>query len=344
MNATTHAASNYPRDCWYVAATSDEVGAGFTARRLLDTAVVLFRLTDGSIAALEDRCAHRPYPLSAGHRDGDLVVCGYHGCTYDAAGRCVRIPSQETPPAGARVRAFPVVERGPFVWIWVGTPGGERLRPPPPTPWLRDDGWTSVGERREVAANLLLMHEHYLDLTNVFEMHPELVPPGIEALPPLEEVEISEVSVSYKRELPQAPLAPWEAQVSGLESVDSFGRTETGTFVTPGLHKQTYTISGTGGPELELVRTHGFTPVAAGVTHVFLQVSWRGSAVSPDAAGLLAAVFHEMANRDFAVLETMQRCLDEDVTPRRYVNVKADRAALRARRVIASMVEDERGL
>ena len=71
----------------------------------------------------------------------------------------------------------------------------------------------ALGERRDVAANFLLLHEHYLDLTNVFAMHAEMVPPGIEALPPLEEVEVSEVSVSYTRELPKAPLAPWEAEV-----------------------------------------------------------------------------------------------------------------------------------
>ncbi|GAA4823487.1 aromatic ring-hydroxylating dioxygenase subunit alpha [Nocardioides caeni] len=338
--------TSYPKDCWYVAATRDEldeVGNDFLARRIADCSVVFFRLSDGSVAALEDRCAHRPYPLSAGHREGDLVVCGYHGCTYDATGRCVRVPSQDTPPSGALVRAFPVVERGPFVWVWTGTPGGSRLRPPPATPWLHGDGWSSVGERREVAANLLLLHEHYLDLTNVFAMHPEMVPPGIEALPPLEEVEVSEVSVSYVRELPKAPLAPWEAAASGLDSAESFGRRETGTFVTPGLHQQTYTITGSDGPVFELVRTHGFTPVSPRATTVFLQISWRGDAVSPDAGAQLAAVFHEMADRDIAVLETVQRCLDEDSTPRRYVNVKADRAAVRARRILTSMVEDERG-
>jgi len=340
MNAN----GNYPKDCWYVAATSDEVGDALTARRIADTPVVLLRLSDGSVAALEDRCAHRPYPLSAGHREGDLVVCGYHGCTYDATGRCVRVPSQDTPPLGARVRAFPVLERGPFVWVWIGSPGGERLVLPPSTPWLQGDGWSSVGEHRYVAANLLLLHEHYLDLTNVFAMHPELVPPGIEALPPLEEVEVSELSVSYVRELPKAPLAPWEAQVCGLDSDEDFGRRETGTFVTPGLHKQTYTISSSDGPELELVRTHAFTPESAGATHVFLQVSWRGAAVSRDAGAQLVAVFHEMADRDAAVLETMQRCLDEDTTPRRYVNVKADRAAVRARRIVQLMIEKERGV
>jgi vanillate O-demethylase monooxygenase subunit len=306
--------------------------------------VVLYRLADGSVAALEDRCAHRPYPLSAGHRDGDHIVCGYHGCTYDSDGTCVLVPSQDNPPLGARLRVFPVHLSGPFVWVWMGTPGGARLRPPPATPELAsDDGWSSTGERRDVAAGLTLLHEHYLDLTNVFEMHAEMVPPGIEALPPLEEVEISEVSVSYARELPKAPLARWEAEASGLDAAEVFGRRETGTFVTPGLHRQTYTIQRADGPVFELVRLHGFTPQTPGSTRVFLQLAWRGTEVAADAGQRLAEVFHLMADRDTAVLETMQRCLDEDETPRRYVNVKADRAAIRARRIVQSMIEEERG-
>lgn len=336
---------NYPRECWYVAATIDEVGDNLVARRILGTPVLLYRLADGSVAALEDRCAHRPYPLSAGYRDGDRVVCGYHGCTYDPDGSCVLIPSQDNPPPGARVRAFPVHVSEPFVWVWMGTPGSARLRPPPATPELTSgDGWSSTGERRDVAAGFLLLHEHYLDLTNVFEMHAEMVPPGIEALPPLEEVEISEVSVSYARELPEAPLAPWEAAVSGLDSSEAFSRRETGTFVTPGLHRQTYTISGAEGPVFELVRLHGFTPQTPGSTRVFLQLAWRGTAVATDAGQRLTEVFHVMADRDSRVIETMQRCLDEDEPSRRYVNVKADRAAVRARRIVQSMIEEERGL
>jgi phenylpropionate dioxygenase-like ring-hydroxylating dioxygenase large terminal subunit len=335
---------NYPRECWYVAATVDEVGDDFLARRILGTPLVLYRLADGSVAALEDRCAHRPYPLSAGSRDGDRIVCGYHGCTYDPDGTCVRVPSQDKPPLGARVRAFPVHVSGPFVWVWMGTPGSARLRPPSATPELASGGdWSSTGERRRVAAGFLLLHEHYLDLTNVFEMHAEMVPPGIEALPPLEEVEISEVSVSYARELPEAPLARWESAVTGLDSAEAFSRRETGTFVTPGLHRQTYTIGRPDGPVFELVRLHGFTPETGRSTHVFLQLAWRGTAVAADAGPRLAEVFHAMAERDSAVLETVQRCLDEDEPPRRYVNVKADRAALRARRIVQSMIEEERG-
>ncbi|MCK9247821.1 MAG: aromatic ring-hydroxylating dioxygenase subunit alpha [Solirubrobacteraceae bacterium] len=336
---------SFPRESWYVAATLDELGDGLVARRILDVPVVLYRLADGSVAALEDRCVHRPYPLSAGHRDGDRVVCGYHGCTYDPDGTCVLVPSQDNPPLGARVRAFPVHLSGPFVWVWMGTPGGSRLRPPPATPELEPrSGWSSTGGRRDVAAGFMLLHEHYLDLTNVFEMHAAMVPPGIEALPPLEEVEISEVSVSYVRELPPAPLAPWEAAASGLDTDEAFGRRETGAFVTPGLHRQTYTILDAEGPTFELVRLHGFTPLTRRSTRVFLQLAWRGSAVAPDADLRLGETFHAMSDRDTTVIETMQRCLDEDEAPRRYVNVKADRAAVRARRIVQSMIEEERGL
>lgn len=337
--------SHYPRECWYVAATIDEFGDNLLARRILGTPVVLYRLADGSVVALEDRCAHRPYPLSAGHRDGDRIVSGYHGITYDSDGTCVLVPSQDKPPLGARVRAFPVHLSGPFVWVWMGTPGSASLRTFPATPELTSGyGWSSTGERRDVAAGFMLLHEHYLDLTNVFEMYSEMVPPGIEVLPPLEEVEISEVSVSYSRELPKAPLAPWEAAVSGLDSAEEFDRCEAGTFVTPGLHRQTYTIFGPDGPAFELVRLHGFTPQTPSLTRVFLQLAWRGKAVTENASQRLSEVFRVMADRDSKVLEMMQRCLDEEESPRRYFNVKADRAAVRARRIVQTMIDEERGL
>ena len=79
---------NYPRDCWYVAATSEELARGLLARTLLDRNVVLYRSASGAPVALEDRCAHRGYPLSQGRLDGDRLVCGYPGFTYDTPGRC----------------------------------------------------------------------------------------------------------------------------------------------------------------------------------------------------------------------------------------------------------------
>jgi Rieske [2Fe-2S] domain len=54
--------------------------------KILDRNLVLFRTTGGQAIALNDRCAHRSYPLSASKLDGDTIVCGYHGLRYNAAG------------------------------------------------------------------------------------------------------------------------------------------------------------------------------------------------------------------------------------------------------------------
>lgn len=111
------------RNSWYVAAWSSEVGASRPiGRTLLGEPIVLFRTGAGAVAALEDRCAHRRMPLSHAAIEGDTLICCYHGLTYDATGRCVRVPGQESPPARIRVRGYPAVERYGAVWVWMGAP------------------------------------------------------------------------------------------------------------------------------------------------------------------------------------------------------------------------------
>ncbi len=334
---------NYPLNCWYVAATSDEVDSGLLGRRLLDTPVVLYRRGSGEVIAMEDRCVHRAYPLSAGRLEGDHLVCGYHGFVYDTDGACVDVPSQENVPQGACVRTFPVHEQPPFIWIWLGDRGAAALRRPPRTPWFEDPGWADTGATFHVDANYMLLHEHYLDLTNVFVMHPDVVPPGIETLPPLDEVEVSEMSVAYSRVLPVARLADWEAEATGLPRDTECIRREQGTFVSPALHVQRYTIEPDRQEAFELQRVQGFTPESAGTTHVFLRIVRNYATDRAVVADHLQTMFSEWAARDVTVLETLQQAMAGDSTARRDVNVKADRAAVRARRVASSMVEEEAG-
>jgi vanillate O-demethylase monooxygenase subunit len=334
---------NYPLNCWYVAATSDEVSGKPLGRRLLDLAVVLYRRRSGEVVAMEDRCLHRAFPLSVGRVVGDRIVCGYHGFEYGPDGACVKVPSQESVPAGACVRTYAVHEQPPFVWIWLGDPGSAALRPVPRTPWLEDPQWASTGTRLHVQANYMLLHEHYLDLTNVFVMHPEAVPPGIESLPQPDRVEVSEMSVSYSRELPAARLADWEAEATGLPRDTVCARTEQGTFVSPGLHVQRYAIEPEGQRPFELVRIQGFTPDGPYATHVFLRIARSYATDRTVVAGHLQAMFAAMAERDAAVLEMAQGSLRADRERRRDLNVKADRAGVRARRVAEAMVAEEAG-
>ena len=90
----------YPLNAWYAAAWGDEIKHELAARTVCDMDVVLYRCTDGQIAALEDACWHRLLPLSMGRLNGDEVVCGYHGTLFQP----LLIAS---PPCQLHLRASP---------------------------------------------------------------------------------------------------------------------------------------------------------------------------------------------------------------------------------------------
>ena len=111
------------RNCWYVAGWSNNYEHSLKAQKLLGENIVFYRRADGAPVALEDACPHRKLPLSKGQLEGDNVVCGYHGLTFDCAGRCTDSPTQRgMMPRRAVVRSYPVVDRYRLLWIWMGDP------------------------------------------------------------------------------------------------------------------------------------------------------------------------------------------------------------------------------
>jgi phenylpropionate dioxygenase-like ring-hydroxylating dioxygenase large terminal subunit len=110
----------YLKNAWYMVGWSNELTDQLLSRRLFDQQIVLFRKTDGSIAALADRCPHRFAPLSMGERRGDAVQCPYHGLTFDGSGACIRNPFSDKIPAAAKVQSWAVVERNGIIWLWGG--------------------------------------------------------------------------------------------------------------------------------------------------------------------------------------------------------------------------------
>ena len=111
----------YALNQWYVAALGWELEDKPLGRTLLNHPVVLFRKSDGTVAALEDRCCHRALPLSNGTLEASGIRCGYHGLLFDDAGRCVEIPGQDKIPSKAKVPAYHVREQDQIVWIWFGS-------------------------------------------------------------------------------------------------------------------------------------------------------------------------------------------------------------------------------
>ena len=159
-----------PREHWYLAATSDALGARPLARTILGDPLVLFRAADGAPAALPDRCAHRNLALSRGRCMSGTVECAYHGWRYDGSGACVAIPSlAEGVPGRIGVPARPALERDGFVWVWMGAqaPAGA----PRPFPHWREHGWTSFVMVNRFPAGALACLENFLDCPHTAFVH-----------------------------------------------------------------------------------------------------------------------------------------------------------------------------
>jgi phenylpropionate dioxygenase-like ring-hydroxylating dioxygenase large terminal subunit len=334
--------TNYPKKCWYVAAICDEITASPLGRRLLGKDVVLWRGTSGGVTAFENRCAHRAFPLSHSTVDGDRLVCGYHGCTYDTDGKCVHTPTQSQVPTGMRVPVFPVLEEPPFVWIWLGPPAAAAGSQPPKMTWVNDPAWSTFASAWQVNANYMMIHEHYLDFSYAPILHRRDIPLEIASMPAFNDVEVTETTVSYTRLLPDAALTDWEADATRLDRGLTYERRESGTFVSPAVHRQYWQITAANGELYTTTRTHAITPETETSTHVFMQAS-RNYRLDDDAVtDRLTLFLAEVARRDTAILEMASDHSGYDGW-RGGVEFQADAAALRARRIVGVMLAKEAG-
>lgn len=329
-----------PTDCWYAVAASDTVERSLVPLRAVDRPVVLFRTTAGQVVALEDRCAHRAYPLSAGRLVDDRICCGLCGFEYDADGQCVRVPTQSRVPFGARVQSYPVHERDGLVWAWFGEPGRARLHRVPELPWLVDGDWSCVGAERDVEAGFLLLHENFADVTQVPFIAPEISPTVLAQEPPPLQVIVSETSVALEREFPPAPLPPWQAELLGVEPRRVYRTSQKGMLPTPAVWIDHWDAQDDNGQAARLRFLQLVTPIDGRRSRLMWRVC-RDFAVDQVAADeVCARLFGEYYERSLAAIELAQRVIDVD-GPGPEVNVSADAVGLKVREIVQALLVEE---
>ena len=165
----------FVRNAWYCLAWADEVGAEkVIGRKILGEPIALFRRSDGTLAAVEDRCPHRFAPLSMGRVvGGDRLQCAYHGLELDGAGNCTKNPH---PPANiptrARVKSYPVVEKHKAIWVWMGDRAADPAKVPDFS--VLDDAPPLLAMKLDkimIAANYELIVDNLLDLSHTAFVH-----------------------------------------------------------------------------------------------------------------------------------------------------------------------------
>ncbi len=110
-------------------------------------------------------------PLSEGIVDGDNLVCSYHGVCYSSDGVVARIPSQANAPVPKRqLKRYPVEERGPLVFIWMGDGEADYSRFPD-LPQLANPEFRVLHGFFELKGSYLFMLENLYDLTHFVFLH-----------------------------------------------------------------------------------------------------------------------------------------------------------------------------
>jgi phthalate 4,5-dioxygenase oxygenase subunit len=177
---------NLIRQFWIPAAMSKElpVPDGPPMRlRLLGENLIAFRATPGQVGVVANACPHRGASLFFGRNEEGDLRCVYHGWKFDVEGNCVDMPSEPTESnfkSKVRASAYPVIERGGMIWVYMGTRSD-----PPPLPSL-EANMQPEGNYRLGAyfseCNWLQSLEGDWDTIHVGFLHSRLVP--LESFPP----------------------------------------------------------------------------------------------------------------------------------------------------------------
>lgn len=329
------------RDHWYVVALSSELSTQPLSRSILGEHVALFRSESGKVVALADRCSHRGFPLSLGTVEGETLVCGYHGFTFDCEGTCVSVPGQDRIPSRADVRHYETVERGPWVWMWTGRrePDYTKL---PEVPWMTDtEHWASIAGLATIDARFDLLVDNLLDLSHETYLHKGSIgTPEVAATPIEVEADDEANVVRVYRHMNAVECPPFYSRTTGLEGkVDRWQDIE---YHAPGFYVLHSRIAPVGQPPLpdgrddhayHMVIFYGLTPASEGQVHDFWALSRDFCRHESDIDDFLEKMQINVVQEDVDALNILERRMREEVEPTE-VSVKIDKGGLAARRIL----------
>ena len=332
---------------WYVAALSTEVGEDLLERRILGNPLLLYRTENGVPVALYGLCPHRRLPLRMGKRIGDAVQCGYHGITFGADGVCLRIPSQARPADRMRLQAYPVVERGQWIWIWPGDPAlaDPDLIPNHDEMGLRE-GWEATPfERYPVAARFQLLIENLLDLSHISFLHGSYIEDEAWFATPVRMATRGAASIA-SRHTPDSARSKFHEWMfpHAPERVDQDLRT---VFLSPALIYSGPVVrevagSASNGRYLGTMNAvHAITPETTRSSHYFSTTTRDFRIGDQEMTAELHGMDVAVRMQDVVALGAIEAELDDENRLPPEVSVRADNPALHIRKIVGDMIASE---
>ena len=333
----------FPLDQWYVAALAWELEDKPLARTLLNRPIVLFRMADGTPAALDDRCCHRALPLSQGTLEARGLRCGYHGLLFDGAGQCLEVPGQAKVPSKARVGAHHVREQDKIIWIWFGSASRPVPDHEPPTyEFHTNPAYLFDGDVYHYDAPYQLIHDNLLDLSHLGYVHLRTIGGNASIhMNAQVRVDSDERSVRVTRHLPDSvPPPTYTAAYPFKGNVDRWQEIE---FCVSHLRIWTGAVDvGTDSLEnpsrggFHMRGFHGVTPETDTTSHYFWTIATNPQSNHDEVKAKVVDQTKMTFDEDKVVIEAQYRnMLDFGQLP--MVDIHVDVGANRARRIIEQL-------
>jgi vanillate O-demethylase monooxygenase subunit len=332
---------------WYIAGYANEVGpAGSLARTIVGEPILFWRDAAGTVSAIADICPHRWAPLSAGKIDDGVVTCGYHGLAFDRAGRCVRNPHGPILDA-LKVRAYPVVEKHEFIWVWTGEDAAEADPSLIPDLGFIDSSKPTAkfGGYLYTKASHRLLVDNILDLSHADYLHPDTLGGGsITRVRAKVEEEGDTVFISWTFKDEE----PWPIFRMLMRNPEAHAD----LWVSVRWNPNGVMVLRSGGSEygqppeatIDTYTAHVMTPETENTCHYFFTVTRNYAVDDADYnAGMAAAITNAFEVEDKPMIEGQQARLGNrdlfEVGPKLLIT---DSGSTRARRIFERLLAGER--
>lgn len=334
------------QNAWYMIGWAEELPTGaFVHRTIADHPVLVYRLQDGTPAAIRDRCPHRFVPLHMGKQVGDTIQCGYHGLCFDKTGACVKNPVDGAIiPRAAKVRPYAVVERDGVLWVWLGDAASADLGKLPDYRFLSLPGRAVVRGYTHTRAHYQLAIDNLADLTHIQFVHTEFQASEVFAQLSSEVSEDGDAITSHLVFPNGRPPAAFTSAVAGrMDTIDLVYEVRWTPASNARLRARGYAPGDRATPLFDTQSAHIVTPETAGTYHYFY-ANARDYALDDPATDERIRLWQRVgfAEQDRPMLEAQQQCVGEqDLMDLGPVLLRTDAAAVRIRRTLKALIEKE---
>ncbi len=345
---------NFLMNCWYVAAWDHELIDGkLLARTILEEPVLLYKGDSGRAVALDNRCCHRGAKLSNGRLEGDCVRCMYHGLKFDANGKCIQIPGQDSVPDKMGVRSYPVLERDHIIWIWMGDAALADPNLIIDIPYLRDPAWRGIADYMHYQADYRLIVDNLADFSHLAFVHTHTLGGSEEYAFKTKPVAVERLDNGFRVERWSMNAAPPPFHRMVVREDALLDRRNIGLMHVPGVFflETLFAPAGSGAEQphaegsIEGTRQYRncqfFTPETRNTTHFFWNYLHNYHLQDPT----ISKSLHDSMVRGFMedkfIIEGQQEMLDADPDFKMH-GIAADVPLAHFRRVLQKRIDQER--